>query len=253
MTTPVRKLGRRLSPHDRRTLWFWDYFNRPTLPPAPASCDWTKAVAWPWGMMANDTVGDCVLAAAGHLIESWTYNAGDPYVPPDAAILAAYSAITGYNPADPSTDIGTDPLSALKYWRATGISGHQIGAFAATNAKRQEQIQQAIYLFGGSFLSFALPAAAQGLAAWDIPQGTAPEGQWEPGSWGGHEVCAVGYSPAGVTVITWGAPLLVSWNFLATYCDESYAVLSNDLLNGQGQCPAGFDLPTLVADLAKIG
>jgi hypothetical protein len=49
-------------------------------------------------MMGNDKVGDCTCAAAGHLVMDWTANTGKEVVPSSQQIVAAYSAITGYNP-----------------------------------------------------------------------------------------------------------------------------------------------------------
>jgi hypothetical protein len=63
---------------------------------------------------------------------------------------------------------------------------------------------------------------------------------------------APAYNMDGVQVVTWGALKQVTWRFLAAYADEPFAVLSSDLLNGSGKCPAGFDLPTLQTDLQAV-
>ena len=58
-------------------------------------------------MMDNDQIGDCTCAAAGHLIMEWTANAQSKMVTPtDKQIVAAYSAITGYNPTTGANDNG---------------------------------------------------------------------------------------------------------------------------------------------------
>ena len=55
-------------------------------------------------MMDNAQLGDCTCAAAGHLIMEWTANAqSKTFTPSDAQIIAAYSAITGYNPGPERT------------------------------------------------------------------------------------------------------------------------------------------------------
>ena len=247
-----RKLGRKILPQDKRALWLFDYFDRPRLKPAPPTCRNSDAVTVPLGMMANDEYGDCVFAAAGHGEMVWTANAGNIYVPPDADILSAYSAVTGFDPNDPSTDNGTDPLAALKYWRNTGISGRKIGAWAQVNAKRPEQLRQCIYLFEFCFMSLALPAALQVATIWDIPAGQRLGDDWKPGSWGGHEVAGVDYDEQGVWVITWGQRLLATWAFLAAYCDLPIAVLSQDELNGSGVAPNGLHLDDLNAALRTV-
>ena len=53
-------------------------------------------------MLANDTIGDCVIAMMLHSIEDFHLDAGTP-VPAftDADAISIYSAITGYVPGDP--------------------------------------------------------------------------------------------------------------------------------------------------------
>src|SRR5580704_3991068 len=125
------KLGKAAPVHDPRTLLLANYI-KATLPPAPAQYAYATDIgASSWGMMGNDKLGDCTCAAAGHLIMEWTDDNGKMVTPPDQSIIAAYSAITGYNPATGANDNGAVELNVLKYWRKTGIAGHQITAFAA--------------------------------------------------------------------------------------------------------------------------
>src|SRR5437588_10617956 len=96
--TPHYKLGKRTPKRDRRTLRFADYSIPGRLPTPPGVKDFaSKVAAWP--MMKNDAIGDCTCAAAGHMIEQWTTYAGRAFVPSDHQIVAAYSAVSGYDPA----------------------------------------------------------------------------------------------------------------------------------------------------------
>ena len=71
--------------------------------------------------MGNDKIGDCTCAAAGHLIMEWTSLAQPKmFTPTDPQIVAAYSAITGYNPKTGANDNGAAELDVLNYWRKTG-------------------------------------------------------------------------------------------------------------------------------------
>ena len=66
----------------------------------PATVDYSGF--GPVGMLGNDTVGDCVFAADGHIVEQATFfGQGSEYVVSTEQALAAYSQVTGYNPADP--------------------------------------------------------------------------------------------------------------------------------------------------------
>jgi hypothetical protein len=62
----------------------------------------------------------------------------------------------------------------------------------------------------------------------------------------------VGYDPRGLTVVTWGALLRMTWQFWEAYTDESYAIISNDYLTNAKKTPSGFDMAQLQADLKDI-
>ena len=242
------KLGKLAAKKDPRNLKLATYL--PSLPPIPAACDWSHNII-NWGMMLNDSIGDCTCAAAGHLIEQWTANAGVMVVPPDTTILSAYEAITGYKPDDSNTDNGANELDVLNYWRQTGIAGHTIGAFVSINPGNVAHVKASVYIFGGCYIGVQLPLSAQDQNIWDVPEGGAV-GTGSPGSWGGHAVEVVSYNTAGLTVVTWGALMPVTWNFWNTYCDEAYAILSNDFLVGGTTTPDGFNLAALNADLKDV-
>ncbi len=81
-------LGLKAVKTDTRTLRLARYLTE-VLPPAPSSRDWTPAVS-AWGMMLNDNLGDCTIAALGHAIQVWSANRYREITLPDTAILAAY-------------------------------------------------------------------------------------------------------------------------------------------------------------------
>jgi hypothetical protein len=248
------KLGKSAARHDPRTLLLASYITA-QLPPPPASVDLTAKVQT-WGMMQNDQIGDCTCAAAGHLIMEWTANAGKKMVTPtDKQIVAAYSAITGYNPATGANDNGAVEIDVLNYWRQTGIAGHKIGAYVALEPSNHSHIMDSVYIFEGCYIGLQLPISAQDQVknhqTWSVPPGGAI-GDGKPGSWGGHAVPVVAYDSRGVTVVTWGALQTMTWSFWETYCEEAYAILSKDYLNGKKSSPEGFSLAQLQADLADL-
>jgi hypothetical protein len=244
-------LGKQPARIDPRTLRFAAYAS--ALPSPPASIDWTGAVKSPWQMLANDRLGDCTIACAGHLEMLWRANVGSSFIPTDDQIIAAYSAITGYDPDTGDNDNGAVEIDVLNYWRKTGIADHKIVAYMAVDHKPpfiQKQFQQALDLFGGVYLGINMPSAWQDATEWrDLPD---QKGINAPGSWGGHAVPAVAYDAEGVIVITWGAPLKMTWGALTDYCDEAYAIVTQDWINAFGKSPSGFDLATLQADLTAI-
>lgn len=244
------KLGKQPVRLDPRTLQFARYLDQ-ALPAFPDAQDWAGKVPGPWGMMLNDQIGDCTCASAGHLIMSWTADNAAPVTPADADIQAAYSAITGYDPVTGANDNGAVELNVLNFWRNTGIAGHKIGAYASIDPTNLDHVKAAIFLFGGIYTGFELPITCQGQARWEIT-GVGTTGPGAPGSWGGHAVPAMSYDDAGVTIITWGQPVKVAWDFFVTYCDEAYAIISPDFITGSLPAPNGFSMDQLVQDLQAI-
>ncbi len=243
------KLGKTAPFHDPRTLQLANYLRPAVLPPPPPQQDWaTKVSTWP--MMLNDSIGDCTIAAAGHCIEEWTAIAGGAVIVPDASILAAYSAVSGYDPNTGQHDVGANEVKVLNYWRKNGIGGHKILAYAALEPGNLDHVRDSVVIFGNCYIGLALPASAQTQAIWSVPPGGAT-GQGAPGSWGGHAVPVVGYDPLGLIVVTWGALKRMTWGFWGAYCDEAYALLSTDFLSG-GKAPDGLDLPALQQDLSAV-
>lgn len=242
------KLGKLAARRDSRTLKLAQYL-APALPPIPAAVNWgAKVGAWP--MYGNDTLGDCVCAAAGHNVQLWTADAATEVTLPDADVIQMYEQVGGYVPGDPSTDGGCDMLSACKWLRQVGIGGRTIGAFVSVPLNNPAMFRAAIYLFGAVYLGVALPASAEGQSEWIYPGNT--HGRHAPGSWGGHCIPVVAYGATGYTVVTWGATMYMDAPFLAAYADEAYALLSPDWINKAGVSPAAFNLSQLQADLALL-
>jgi hypothetical protein len=252
------KLGKQSPRHDPRTLLFATYAT-PALPAPPPSLDLTTKMKAPWGMMDNAQVGDCTCAAAGHLMMEWTSNAQSKiFTPSDAQIIAAYSAVTGYNPKTGANDNGAQEIDVLNYWRQTGIAGHKIQAFLALEPSNDTHIMDGTWIFGGCYIGLALPKSAQAQTSnkqiWSVPPG-GTGGDGAPGSWGGHAVPVVAYDSRSLTVVTWGALQTMTWGFWAAYCDEAYAILSPDFLEqkkGQPVTPDGFNVQQLLADLSDL-
>jgi hypothetical protein len=249
------KLGKLTARHDPRALLLASYVT-PTLPTPPASCDLSTKVGASWGMMDNDQVGDCTCAAAGHLLMEWTANAGKKmFTPTDKQIIAAYSAITGYNPTTGANDNGANEVDVLNYWRQTGIAGHKIGAYMSLEPSNHTHVMDSVYIFEGCYIGLALPTSAQAQVQnhqpWSVPPG-GTTGDGKPGSWGGHAVPVVAYDAHGLTVVTWGALQAMTWTFWEAYCDEAYAIISNDYLTGKQTSPQGFNMQQLQADLADL-
>lgn len=201
-----------------------------------------------WGMMANDRLGDCTCAAAGHMTQLWTAKNGHEAIIPDDEIIAAYSAVSGYDPATGANDNGAVETEVLKYWMETGIGGHKLDSFAVIETRSRYQLKLAMYLFGDIYTGIALPQSAQEQDVWSVVHGA----EGEPGSWGGHAVPSGKYDANGMEVITWGSTKRMTWAFQHRYMDEAYAPLSVDWVDEVSRmAPNGLLWDQLKADLEK--
>jgi hypothetical protein len=249
-TTPIEttyRLGKLPARVDVRTLKLAQYVDRTLLPPPPASLDLSRPVAG-WPMYANDRVGDCTTAAAGHMIEAWTADVtGAAAELPESAVLDAFDHVKLVDPV--TGEEGAVELDVLNYWRKEGIGGHPIGAFAAVSVRDRMLVRIGAYLFVGLYIGLQLPETAQDQDVWDWTGRL--DGPAAPGSWGGHAVDVVGYDDTGLTVVTWGRLQELTWSFWEHYCDEAYCIISNDFLAG-GTSPEGFDLAALQDDLRLV-
>jgi hypothetical protein len=246
------KLGKQPRKQDDRTLSLAKYL-KPALPRVPLSIQWAAGMS-NFGMMANDAIGDCTAAAAGHMLQVWTAKeSGAEVTLPDDQIVAAYSTVSGYDPATGANDNGAAILDVLNYWRKTGIGGHKIEAFVEVAPRNTGHIRAAIDLFGGIDIGLQLPAIAQDEVGslWRVPP-AGPIGDAAPGTWGGHSVTVCGYDVHGLTCITWGQLQKMTWLFFMTYCDEAYGILAPEWTARLGKNPLGFNVAQLQQDLQLV-
>lgn len=240
------RLGKMPARHDPRTFDYAKY--RTGLATAPLQADWSTGV--PFAMLSNDKYGDCVEAGYAHQVQIWGDKAGNTFVPTDAEVLSAYTAITGFNPNDPSTDKGTDILTAMGYWQKTGLGGQKITAYAKVAPTNLEQVREAIAWYGGAYIGVQLPTSAQSQVGKEWTVTTGPDAV--VGSWGGHCIPLCAYDQNTVTCVTWGALQPMTWEFFTTYCDEAFVMLATDWISATGQSPSNLAWGQLMADLANL-
>jgi hypothetical protein len=243
------RLGRIKTPDEQlaKCLKLAKYLDLSQLPVAPDTLDWSNGGPSNWGMMLNDRVGDCAVAAPGHIVQVASLVASSSMVTiSDADIKKAYMAISGWNGVIGSnSDVGCNMVEVLDYWTKTGIGGHKIQGFATINPTHVAMARVAHWLFGALYVGYALPTTAQNQAVWDVAPGMVP------GDWGGHAVTRVRHDPKRRTVITWGELQETTEAFDNACCDELHAIIMPEW-TPNGVNVAGFDAVTLAADLPLV-
>lgn len=215
----------------------------------PPTCSWWRPIKF--GMLGNDTVGDCVIAYMLHQIKIWwsIAHAGEPLPDfTDEQAIQLYSAITGYNPADPSTDQGTDPDTALAYWQQNGLFGHTIAGYVNIDVTNIDMLRYAISIFGGIGFSFNVPAYIMNIpggASWSYKPGNDITNQ------GGHQVGAIGYGRHGFREDCWDTTNTFDPEFIGAFGVAAQAVVSPEWLEASGVTITGLHLQDLLADLAE--
>ena len=247
------KLGRKAIKTDSRTLKIGRYLDLALTPP-PAQVDWTHGIT-DWGVMLNDNLGDCTIAAPGHAVQVAGVNAGYSFAKetlPDSIIEAAYEAWDGYVPGDPSTDNGGIILDVLNAWKKSNLGGHHLLGFATADPTNQTEIKQVIALFGTLNIGMNVPnfimAGDQPPEVWDLVSD-------DGGIAGGHDVVCVLYRVVDgvlqIGFISWGKVYWMTWAYWLNYVDEAYAMLLATWIRANAT-PSGFNLEQMQADIAAI-
>jgi len=208
-----------------------------------------------WGMLGNDVAGDCTFADSGHRVMLNTANAGTIIVPTAAQVLGGYSLATGYDAAQTDangnnpTDQGDSEDDACAFMRKVGLCGQKSAGSGPVDPANLEHIKWTVQIFG---------ACRLGITVTDAMEDQFKNGQpWETlddNNPGGHDVPMVYYDSEYGYVITWGGIQPVAWPLLAqsAFLQESHCEAYSDFVRAGGTAPNGFDLDTMLADIAAV-
>ena len=251
------KLGKLAPLHKPAHLALTDFIGKETTwPPVPPN-GWEFTVPQAeMSVLGNDQYSCCVPAGAYGLaqIHSNNANPSDPIVPTTEQVLDFYTALTGFDPNDPSTDQGAVLTDALTYWQKTGFevttrSGKtrlsQIVGWAALDISSFALMRWAAYTFGGSYLGINCPQqCVDNTDNWDFAPGLPIVG--------GHCIDQPGEGSMGGKMRSWGLWIPASKVFMGAYIDEGYIVIDKDWLSSQNVSPSGLDLNALLAAMKTV-
>jgi hypothetical protein len=237
------KLGKKAVKRSLKSLPLSNYLHMGAVAYPPV-CAWERDIQW--GMLSNDSLGDCTCADVLHhrMLQASVAHAGSPLTFTDSDAISLYEKVGGYVPGDASTDQGAVMLDVQNYCKAN----FPVQGFVTLDAGNLSQIQAACFLFGGVDLGFNVPRYIM-----DVPAG----GSWSDNGGdktieGGHAVLACGYGRSGFRVVSWGTTYTANWEFWSQYVDEAYAWVSTDWIKASGVSPSGLDLNGLLQDLATV-
>jgi hypothetical protein len=233
-------------------------------PSSPATVDWTPAAQSVLSNIeGNDNFGDCVFAENAHFVGVETGNAGSLFSYSRAQTLADYSAETGFNASDPSTDQGADPIVDLNYFTQNAYAdGTKNLGWALVDATNQDEVRYAVNTFGNVKMWLGLPdGIIQSMPSgdgfvWDTDRGAPDQnnGHCVGGyGYGVNRVNLVNVTAQGAVTATWGMLGIMTWAALAQWCIPSQggglAVrVTMDWVNrNTGNTPTGLNASAMVS------
>jgi hypothetical protein len=218
-------------------------------------------------VIASTGVGDCTCAGIGHYLAAVTAYSGQ--VPggvmfTDTAILDMYSAISGYQLGNSSTDTGCMLQAVAQYMAGTGlpdISGkvHKLAGYFAIGAYTDlELLKQVANTFGGVYLGVAV--SNSDMQAFDSGQPwTLPAAGQNVGPNGIDHCVVLEYSAFGVvgigndeTVITWGMEQKINQAWAVTNIGQAMGLITEDWITKNGTTINGQSLDQLIADSKSV-
>jgi hypothetical protein len=229
------------------------------LPPVPLTTDVDRASAvQDWPVYLNDQLGDCTIAAIGHMYGAWTTYAGAAEALfGDDQIQAVYSRVGGYVPGDPSTDNGCVMQDVLADQQSNGITDasgkvHAVAGYAAFGNPADEMLLgQVLDVFGTVYVGVNVQQQMESEFANQQPW------TWKRGAQviGGHAICLqrrLGSGNAPLEYVTWGALQPATTGFQAHAAEEAWAVVTRDWLSANGTTVEGLDLQQLLSDMGSV-
>lgn len=222
------------------------------LPAPPSICDWYSGLPANWGMACNDRLGCCTVSDTVHQsMQTEWYGQNKKVSVSDAAVIKAYSAVSGYKPGDSSTDNGAVIQDVLNYWRKTGVGGYKIEAFAQIDASNLDLVRQCVSIFGAVVIGLDFPSSAMDQFDSGKPWTLVSHARSD----GGHCVPVCGFDGTTFTCVTWGRTQKMDLAFWSKYVapeNDVWVAIDTDWLRKVGTSPAGLDVATLNADYVSI-
>lgn len=243
MTTPARAHGLlgRLPGQIPAGLRDLTHYAAGPLPKPPASVA-VPAVA-DWGILGNQTYGDCGPAGLEHGFEAAASDTREQETfPSEQQCIDYYFGFTG------GQDSGVVLSQYLAYVQRNGYYGHKVSAYAPVAVHDVPTLMFCVDAYDFAYCGISVTQAMED--AFDAGQ------PWTAATLegpvlGGHCVPAVGYTDEFLTVVTWGKTQQVAWPAWHGMAEEAWCVLTGEI-DSAGTDGHGLNLAALQADLGKL-
>ncbi len=227
----------------------------------PDDFDWADGLPMDVGLLGNAEYGDCVIANSYHQSAIWLQKTSKIVeTETEDNALKCYGEATGFNPADPSTDNGTDMQQFMLYWANTGLPVGSLGgrrkimASVETDPRHLADLQLAAFECGGASIGVMLrkniaPDMGDPPDVWDFDPSSEEAGL--------HCVTLTGRKTSEKLwpIISWGAngKYFVTDNFLQNALVMSFGVISGEFVNGYtNKTPLGISLDEWQAKMQPL-
>jgi hypothetical protein len=243
----------RLSPdYSKPRLWVEDYMTEEPPTPVYPMNRLTPIKSWP--MYLNDQLGDCTIAAYGHMVGAWTQlTYENEIIFSNAGVTSFYSLCGGHVPGRPNTDQGCVMGTVLQNGVTTGLldqrgTAHKLAGYAQlslANMNNPAYLNWALKNFGTVYVGINCPQSAETQYSNGQPW------TYVPGSpnAGGHciplQQMVAGEFP--YQFITWGAVQSANQQFVNMYVEEAWVPIGYDWLKA-GKTITGVNQAQLVQD-----
>lgn len=227
---------------------FKQFFNPPSSWSPPDTIDHgAKALKSIARMYANDQYGCCVISDRAHSVGVWSANdsdSGGEVFASDAEVVREYHRICG--PGDNGCVIADVLRHGMREGFTFGGKVHKIAGFVAVDHTNLDLVRAACFLFGPVCFGLAFRADWANQTRWGPTRSRVV---------GGHDVGSSGYHADSFDVMSWGRRYVLMNSVIAdpSYCEECYAVVSEDWYGSDKLSPAGFDVDGFAKALEAIG
>jgi hypothetical protein len=236
------KLGK-LAPKKVDGLRFIEeYLLKDRLPKAGREVDNSAGIT-DWGMLGNDTHGDCgpVGYLHVHMADAANFRLKESWPTADQ-VVREYLAYTG------GQDEGVVLADFLSFCQQHSFCGKSLIGYAPAHHDNLAEVRSVIKLFNAAYVGVQLPQIGldqfERDEEWDLTDTRADDKIA-----GGHCVVPVEFVPGRWGFVTWGKIQFATTRWVERYIDEAWAPLTDDFATAN---PNLFDYPALLHDLAVL-